>query len=461
MQLAHGFQSVGVCLYAVGSLTRNQLMGYPVSDMDVCSALLPEAVVELCAQLGVKTIPTGAKFGTITIRMGGSVFEHTTFRKDVYPQGGAHRPQQVVFGDTLELDAFRRDFTVNAIYADVLTAQVQDPTGGMADLAAGVIRATSKDPAVIMRDDALRILRMVRFAAELGFHVEPTTVVAAKANVSGLLDISPERVREELNKILCADMRYREAAPGTESGVVLDALLLLEETGALGAILPELTRGRSVAQREDYHTHDVLEHALHTCACMDCTQNPGDALVLRLAALLHDVGKPEVFEQTGSMHEHDRVGAEIAERILRRLRYPNVVVKQVCELVRHHMFDLNNNAKESTLRTRFAQWGYGHTLLLCLLREADVYGSGIIRPGELVKSAARWRRVLADMQAQGAPFSEAQLNCTGAQLMAWTGLPASPRIGELKAELFLHCARRPKDNTPERLRVLAVERAKQ
>jgi hypothetical protein len=150
----------------------------------------------------------------------------------------------------------------------------------------------------------------------------------------------------------------------------------------------------------------------------------------------------------------------LAGDILKRLRYPNAVIERVRPLVEHHMLDLDGRAKQSTLRTRFAEWGYEHSVLLCLLREADVHGSGIIAPSIAETTAARWREVLGNMKAEGAPFSESELACTGEDVMAWTGLPASPRVGEVKRALFLHCARKPRDNTPERLRALARDMVK-
>ena len=152
---------------------------------------------------------------------------------------------------------------------------------------------------------------------------------------------------------------------------------------------------------------------------------------------------------------HDAIGANISREMLARLKYPNAVKEEVAGLIRWHMFDLNGNAKESTLRRRFAGWGAAFTLALADLREADVHGSGRIS-GE-VKSALRWRAVLARMQAEGAPLSEAELCCTGADIMGWLNLPPSPRLGEIKRMLLLHCACHPKDNCRARLGQVAKD----
>ncbi len=442
--LARIFAGAGFPLYAVGGMVRNPLLGLPVHDMDVTAAMRMEDVRALCVAHGVGCREKGAFFGTLDLAVGDCRFEYAAFRAERYGTGGAHRPADVRFTERLEEDAFRRDFTVNALYYDVLRDEIIDPTGGLADLARRVIRATSPDPNVILRDDGLRILRMARFAAELGFSVEGNTLAAARANAAGIQDISAERVREELDKILLSDIRY-----GLGRERVLEGLRLLCEAGALAAVLPEVAAGAGIAQRPEYHAYDVQEHMLHACACAKPDR------VARLAALLHDVGKPVMVQRTGRMLGHDAAGAEIAREILSRLKYPNAVRDEVAALVRWHMYDLNGNAKETTLRRRFAELGADCVLALADLREADVHGSGRIT-GE-VKSAARWRAVLARMRAEGAPLSPAELRCTGADVMEWLGIPASPRVGEIKRALLLHCACHPKDNRPERLRQITKD----
>ena len=186
-----------------------------------------------------------------------------------------------------------------------------------------------------------------------------------------------------------------------------------------------------------------------------CLRSAGLENTGYLAGLLHDMGKPVAFRETGRMLGHDAIGANISREMLARLKYPNDVKEEVAGLIRWHMFDLNGNAKESTLRRRFAGWGAAFTLALADLREADVHGSGRIS-GE-VKSALRWRAVLARMQAEGAPLSEAELCCTGADIMGWLNLPPSPRVGEIKRMLLLHCACHPKDNCRARLGQVAKD----
>ena len=207
-ELAQRTAERGARLFVVGGRVRNALLGLPVSDTDVTSALRPDEMTCLAREAGWKVVPKGAAFGMVEVHIGDRTYEHTTFRRDKYAEGGAHRPTAVTFSDTPDEDAFRRDFTVNALYADVLAGTVADPTGGVCDLGARLIRATSPDPELILRDDGLRIMRLCRFAAELGFDIEEKTFAAAKKCAPLLADISAERVRDELVKILMADTKF-------------------------------------------------------------------------------------------------------------------------------------------------------------------------------------------------------------------------------------------------------------
>jgi tRNA nucleotidyltransferase (CCA-adding enzyme) len=442
-------------------MVRNPLLGLPVSDIDVCSSMRPEDVQRMCQSSGVKVIPKGIEYGTVQIMicdpdLGVIGIEHTTFRGDTYREGGTHKPSRVEFANTPKEDAFRRDFTVNALYLDLSTGEITDPTGGLFDIQNKLIRATSKDPREIMRSDGLRILRMIRFAAELRFTVEETTLLAAKESIEGLRDISFERIRDELNKILLSDTRYYGDGTG-DPGSVKKALTALDSAGAFDIILPELAKGRGVHQDPHFHAYDVFGHAL--CACSFAPPR----LELRLAALLHDIGKPYAIEinrsRTGEacgrgkgpspMLGHDVLGEEIAREVLTRLRYPNKTIDEVSFLVLRHMYDLDGKAKESTLRARFALFGAGLSESLSYIREADVHGSGLWTGP--VRSAVRWRNILSQMKEQNAPFSPDQLLCDGSDIMRWMGIGPSPRVGDIKEKLLEHCARFPKDNTPERL----------
>ncbi len=433
----------GAELFVVGGHVRNVLLGVPVSDTDITSRLRPDEIADICRMAGYKVVPKGIAFGMVEIHIGDKAYEHTTFRSDSYSEGGAHRPTGITFSDSPEEDAFRRDFTVNALYASVSDGRITDPTGGAGDIEKRLIRTTTPDPEAILRDDGLRLMRLCRFAAELGFDIEERTFEAAKKCAPLLKDISAERVRDELDKILMADLKY--GLPPEES--VLRGLHLLDELRLLDVILPELARCRGVAQSPKFHRYNVLEHIFRTTAMAK------PELSLRLGCLLHDAAKPIMLEKNGSMHGHDVEGERIAQEVLRRLRYDNETIDRAAWLVRYHMYDLDGCAKEPTLKRRFVQWGKERVNALCDIREADFRGS----VGEYieVKSALRWRKVLSEMERKHTPFTESELCCTGGDIMRWFDIPPGPEVGRIKAALLEHCAVKPQDNTPGKLRRIA------
>lgn len=463
MSLAKLWAQAGATLYGVGGIVRNALLQLPPSDLDICSQMMPDAVVELCEKNRIRCIAKAIEFGTVELHYGGLSFEHTTFRgQEKYGPGGGHRPERVKLGAGLEADAFRRDFTCNALYVDILSGGVLDPTGGLMDIENRMLRSTTTDPRIILTDDGLRILRLIRFACELGFSLDESTYQAARECVGGLKDIAWERKRDELSKILLSDARY-PALPKPLGSSVLYGLRLIKDIGAMPYLLPELLDGELVRQRPRFHRYNVMEHNFYACA-----HTPPN-LILRLAALLHDVGKPAALLEKGltldaggyddvpaqiilphgstPMLGHDLLGGNISREMLTRLRYPNKVIDEVVSIILDHMYGLGGNAKETTLRAKFAAWGEAHTKNVLAIREADVRGSGY----ETQWRAERWREILQTMRREGAPFHEKELACTGRDIMEWLELPPGPKVGEIKRRLLLHCARHPKDNTKARL----------
>lgn len=453
--LALTFKNAGHPLYAVGGMTRNPLLGLPVSDADICSSMRPDDVMALCKERGIVCKPKGAAFGTLDLYLEGEAppdkenqngkrekYEYACFRSETYASGGAHRPDTVVYSDSLEQDAFRRDFTVNAVYLDLADNRLVDPTGGLADLEKKILRATSPDPSAIMGDDALRILRMARFAAQLGFTIADGTLGAAREHAEGLRAISPERIYDELAKLLLADARY---GAGKES--LLYGLETLQACGAWAVFLPELAACAGVAQKKQYHAYDVLGHILHTT--VEVPPEP----TLRFAMLLHDIGKPVALQSHGKMHGHELLGEAMADEILKRLRAPNALRRDVCTLVRWHMYDLNGEARPSKVKKRFVELGREMAHKLIDVREADVHGSGLYNGP--VPTAEKWRNILSVMEREGAPFTEAELACTGGDIAEWLNLKPCARIGEIKHALLLHCACKPSDNRKEKLKAIA------
>ena len=423
---AKTLEAEGATLYAVGGCVRDSLLGRTVHDVDLASRLKPDEMIERANACGIEAKIVQKTLGTVLLTVDGESFEHTTFRTESYGAGGAHKPDAVRFSDAPEVDAFRRDFSVNALYESVSDGTLLDPTGGRKDLENRVLRTTTRDPAVILRDDGLRILRLVRFAAALGFSIDPATWEAAKANAVLLEDVAWERKRQELDRILLGPC-------------VFDALSMLRDVGALPYVLPECVLCDGMEQRADHHKYDVLTHLFHTC------ENTPNEIGSRLIGLLHDVGKPEAKQRDGNLYAHDVYSETIARTMLERLKYPTALIDRVCAAIRAHMFDLTETASDATLKKRFAAFGRERTEDLIMIREADFRGSG--HRTEYV--ADRWRRAYAEMLERHAPFSESELCVSGADIMEELGLPPGERVGRVKHLLLLRCAVHPEENRKE------------
>jgi tRNA nucleotidyltransferase (CCA-adding enzyme) len=444
-QAAVAFKACGAPLYLVGGWPRNRLLGLPPGDMDLASALPAAEARKLFLQVeGVSVIDRDTHMGTLGVRGCGIEAEYTAFRTESYGPGGAHRPREVRFGATMLEDALRRDFTVNALYFDIASGACEDPLGGLKDIGSRLLR-TCRPPGETFADDGLRLMRLARLACELGFDIEKDTYGTARRSAPLLSDIAPERVQAELMRLLLADACYPTLKQ--ETSPVLKGLRLLDALGLLERIAPEFGECRGLAQRADYHDSDVLEHLFSACACAPATAE------LRLAALLHDIGKPEAVRQTGGMHGHDKLGEATARDVLARLRFPNAVIFEVAALVRHHMYDLDGRKGEKRLRLFFARLGRQRAWRLVELRRADVCGS----KEEACKEdpAAKWVELLRRMDAEGVPWTEASLRVDGRDLLALAGGP-SKTVGALKRALQEHAVLHPEDNDREKLLRLAA-----
>ncbi len=455
LELSRIFSSGGCKLFLVGGYVRNITLGISGGDFDVCSSALPEIAAEFLRKAGLKVIEKALLLGTIEIRLTLDekkyVFEHTTFRKDFYPQGGDHRPYNVEFTQDINEDARRRDFTVNALYLDTQTKAIIDPTSkGLDDIKNRVIRAAADDPDEMIRDDGLRIMRMARFAAELSFTVTPSLLECAKKRAALLDDISAERKRDELIKIIMADTKYEELkAVETPHKRGLE---LLHRIGALFYILPNLAKGQGVKQDKKYHNHDVLNHGINACAISP------PILTLRLAALLHDIGKPAALEAGGNMYNHEIMGEPLAEEELNALKFDNKTKKIVLVLIKNHMFDLEGNAKPKTIRKRAILLGKTIFTLLIALRRADFLGSG--KSPKIFISADNWQKELDRMIALNVPWSVRDLAITGNDLISALNISPSPKIGKILDMLFKECVAHPGMNSILALKMRAQEIAK-
>lgn len=352
-KFASHFHEKGFQCYLVGGATRDTLLGKGIKDFDVTTDAQPKEVMKIFRRV----IPTGIKHGTVTVLYKKDSIEVTTFRIDGKYED-MRRPEEVTFTPSLKEDLSRRDFTINAIAYDLTDRSLTDPFEGREDLKRKTIRAIGV-PEERFNEDGLRLMRACRFAAQLDFKIEEKTFEGIKKTHTNLRLISAERIRDELDKILLS--------PNPVYG-----LELLEETGLLEIILPELTACREISQRWR-HGFDVFYHSLYACEGARA-----DSLELRLAALLHDIGKARTIgtNEAGenTFYSHEIVSAKMAEEILDRLRYSNQFKKTVIHLIRHHMFNYTPEWTDSAVRRFISRVGKSAIKPLIELRMADKYG---------------------------------------------------------------------------------------
>ena len=332
LEFARRLKSAGFEALFAGGCVRDRLLAREPKDFDIATSARPEEVVKIFP--GANEV--GAHFGVVIAKHSGHHVEIATFRTDGSYKD-SRRPETVSFS-TPEEDAHRRDFTVNGLFERPDTGEVIDFVGGMADLRAGVLRAIG-DPAARFTEDALRLLRAVRFSTVLGFEIEPVTLAAIRDCAPLLPRISPERIRDEFSKIL--------TSPRRRAGVEM-----LVETGLMEHIVPEFLSTIGCEQPPEWHPEgDVFTH---TCIMLEMLQ-PDAPLDLCLAVLLHDIGKPpcQTFEDRIRFNGHDAVGAGMADAILRRLRYPNDRVAAVVSMVARHMQFMNVKQMRTARLKRF------------------------------------------------------------------------------------------------------------
>lgn len=444
-------------LWVVGGALRDEVLGRPHGDWDLATDLWPEAVMAGAREAGLKALPTGLQHGTVTVMVEGEPFEITTFRSEGgYTDG--RRPDEVRLGVTLEEDLSRRDFTMNALalsLADLGHPQagdrIVDPFGGRGDLAAGVIRAVG-DPAARFGEDGLRVLRACRFAAQLGFRLDPATEGAIRPSLPVTAKVAVERVQVELTKLLCG----RWASRG---------LRLLEGTGLLDQWLPEL-RPMVGAPQNPHHRYDVWTHTLRA---LDC--EPSSDPELRWALLLHDVAKPDTETRgaDGHIHHyaHEVRSVAMAGGLLRRLKASHQLQARVEAYIRHHGIHPDATWGDSACR-RFLQRLQADGLTLAewgRFRRADQLAkgwgdpAGPEDPGPItshvaeVESACRLveARLQALLDARPA-LHPRDLALDGRALMALGGRPGGPWLGELQRHLLERVLDHPELNTPEVLK---------
>jgi poly(A) polymerase len=410
-QLADVFSAAGHKLFLVGGSVRDAFLQRTVEDFDFATDARPERIAELLDSWADVVYTVGATFGTVAARKDGLTVEVTTFRDEVYRDDS--RKPHVSFSDDIETDLSRRDFTVNAIALSLMDMKPIDPHAGLADLAAKVLR-TPLEPTVSFSEDPLRMLRLFRFQATLGFKPEASAVKAVSQMGDRLGIVSAERIRDELSKLVVAP------APGK-------ALARVVATGLAAHFLPELP---SLAMEQDPHQRhkDVLAHTL---AVVD---KSSPDLVLRLAALFHDIGKPDTrqFGPDGvSFHHHEVVGARMTRRRMKALRYPKEVVDDVSRLVFLHLrpHTLKMGWTDAAVRRYVRDAGPLLHRLNELVR-CDVTTANPRRQRAIQNQIDELEKRIAELGAKE-EISRLRAPIDGFQVMGYLGIGPGPRIGDI------------------------------
>lgn len=424
---------LGENVYVVGGYVRNSLCGYACTDIDIAGPI-PALALNLPPHSTMTMI--NHRMGTAQIVSDGIKYEYTPFRVEVYEPGGEHTPSKVSFTTDLVADAQRRDFCCNAIYYHVGRDEIVDPLDGVRDVELKLLRGCNKH---VFESDGLRLMRLVRLASELDFKIEGETARSAKANSDNLADITSERKRTELDKILRAD---------TVNGVKnahYRGLRLLKQLDLWKNLIPELVKLDGLVQPPEYHKFDVLEHTFR------CVLNAPPVNNLRLAALLHDVGKGYCMEHFGNFYGHEKSSGIQARIILNRLRYPNDVIEQVVRLCTLHMYDMSGNAREAKVRV-FVAKNFDILDKLVALMRADKLATGMCTEEEIA-GLHRFERVREKMIQEGAPILKKSLRISGKDL-ADMGFESEAISAALDA-LWRECIINPRNNTPDWLKKAA------
>ncbi|MCL2210642.1 MAG: CCA tRNA nucleotidyltransferase [Treponema sp.] len=437
-EIAAIFNNAGKEIYLVGGAVRDMLMGKKIHDWDLATDASPEEVTAVMRSNKGKVIPTGIKHGTVTVLYKNKSCEVTTFRTESDYSDG-RRPDKVSYAATIEEDLSRRDFTMNAIALSLPSCKVVDPFNGAKDIKSELIRCVG-EAAQRFNEDGLRPLRAVRFASQLGFIIEQETLDAIPGALSVCEKVSWERVRDEIDKILASSLPSQ-------------GFNLMRETGLLKLFIPELERCFGVEQK-GFHEFDVFGHSLLAC---DYAAANNFSRELRLAALFHDIGKPDVraLDKTSGVYtfyRHEEVSADMNRTIMERLKYPNAVIDKVCHLVKEHMFLYTDEWSNAAVRRFIARIGEDNLDDIYRLRRADIYGFSGRNPDyrSIEKLVDRVNKILKE----GSAFTIKNLAIGGNDLMA-AGIPGGKILGVILKELLETVLDDPAQNTPEKLLEIA------
>lgn len=418
-------ETAGYEAYAVGGCVRDSILGRKPDDWDITTSARPEETKSLFP----RTIDTGIRHGTVTVMLDKEGFEVTTYRIDGDYEDGRH-PNNVTFTTSLEEDLRRRDFTINAMAYNESRGLV-DLYGGLADMEAGVIRCVG-DARERFTEDALRMMRAIRFSAQLGYRIDEDTQAAITALAPNLQKISAERIRTELVKLVVSPHP--------------DHLRIAYETGITAQILPELDLCMETPQNNPHHCYTVGEHILHSMLAVEADK------VLRLGMLFHDIGKPQTMtvDEEGITHNknHPAVGAEMTREILRRLKFDNDTTDKVTKLVLYH--DQEIAATKTGVRRALNRMGGEIFAMMFVVRRADIEAQSDYRREEKIQSLAYIERLYQEVKEQGDAVSLKDLAITGSDLIA-QGMKPGKQVGAVLQELLDRVLEDPSCNTQEKL----------
>lgn len=424
-KIINTLEAAGYEAYAVGGCVRDSILGRKPDDWDITTLAKPEEIKRLFP----RTIDTGIRHGTVTVMLDKEGFEVTTYRIDGDYEDGRH-PKEVTFTASLEEDLKRRDFTINAMAYNEHQGLV-DLYGGLADIEAGVIRCVG-DAKERFTEDALRMMRAVRFSAQLGYRIEEATKTAIIALAPDLQKISAERIQAELIKLVIS------AHP--------DYLRIAYETGITAQILPEFDLCMETPQNNPHHCYTVGEHILHSMQAIEPDK------VLRLGMLFHDIGKPQTMtvDEEGITHnkKHPAVGAEMTKKILRRLKFDNDTTEKVVKLVLYHDQDIA--ATQAGVRRAMNRIGEDIFPMLFAVHRADISAQSDYMREEKLRKFSYIEELYDTVRSQGDAVSLKDLAITGRDLIA-QGMKPGREIGAVLQSLLEQVLEDPSLNTPEKL----------
>lgn len=411
--------------YAVGGCVRDSVLGRTPQDWDITTSATPWQVKALFP----RTVDTGLQHGTVTVMLGREGFEVTTYRIDGKYEDGRH-PVDVTFTPDLKEDLRRRDLTINAMAYNDREGLV-DLFGGLADLRAKIVRCVG-DPGERFGEDALRMLRAIRFSAQLGYEIEEGTLAAIRKAAPSLRKISAERIQVELTKLLVSPHP--------------DYLRIAYDTGVTRVFLPEFDKAMETEQHHPHHCFSVGEHILHSLGYVEPEST------LRLTMLLHDIGKPEVLsvDQEGRtrFHGHAAASEDLAKRILRRLKYDNDTVRRVCKLVRYHDYGNGMEIDARLARRAMNKIGEDAFPALFAVRYADIMAQSDYLRQEKLECLKRWRRRYEEIMESGQCVSLKTLAVKGSDLIE-AGWKPGREMGEALQSLLELVLEDPERNRKE------------